>query len=328
MAMFGARKKPMYQGMDPEYNARNIPIAQAPVSGTIPMGQMQQQPQQQQRFKPNILGVIGDAMQVFGGGQATYMQGIQAEQARAQQARDRSAAMLEERNYEQGEWTRQEYERANAKPVNNDTVNDLNWYKSLSDDDRKLYHQMKPTISYRADGTPVAINPYDLQQGGARQGPQVGQVEDGHRFKGGDPANPASWEKIGGSAPQTQGNFPVSYEQFKRAIISQESGGRYGIANSEGSGALGLGQIMPDTAKALSRKLGLPYRPDLLAGSNQAARQYQEALTDAAVKEAWQYGGAGKDPRTSAQYYFAGPDKKGWGPKTRRYGQQVLGRIK
>lgn len=326
MALFG-RKRPMYQGMDPEYTARNIPIGQAPVSGTIPMGQMEQP--QQPRQKPHWLGVVGDSLSILGGGQAQYVPNFFNQQAQQRDAQAKSAAMLEGRAYDQGEWTRrQEYERANAKPVNNDTVNDLNWYKTLSDDDRKLYHQIKPTISYRGDGTPVAINPYDLQQGGQRQGPQVGQVEDGHRFKGGDPANPTSWEKIGGSAPQAQGGFPVNYNQFKRAIIQQETGGRYGVANAEGSGALGLGQIMPDTAKALSRKLGLPYRPDLLSGDRKQARDYQDVLTDAAVKEAWQYGGAGKDPQTSAQYYFAGPNKKGWGPKTRHYGQQVLGRIK
>ena len=120
--------------------------------------------------------------------------------------------------------------------------------------------------------------------------------------------------------------MPVAgFDAFKRAIISQESGGRYGIPNAEGSGAMGLGQIMPDTARSLSGKLGLPYRPDLLRGNNAEARQYQDRLTDAAVREAWDYGSG--DTRMAAHYYFAGPDRKGWGPKTRRYGEDILRRM-
>lgn len=118
---------------------------------------------------------------------------------------------------------------------------------------------------------------------------------------------------------------PAGFDGFKRAIIQQESGGRYGIPNAEGSGAMGLGQIMPETARALSQRLGLPYRPDLLAGKGSQARAYQDRLTDAALQEAWNYGRG--DPQTAAQYYFAGPDRKGWGPKTRRYGEDILRRL-
>ena len=88
---------------------------------------------------------------------------------------------------------------------------------------------------------------------------------------------------------------------------------------------MGLGQIMPDTARALSSRLGMPYRPDLLAGTGPQARQYQDRLTEAAVREAWNYGGG--DIRKAAAYYFAGPDRKGWGPKTRRYGNDIIRRM-
>lgn len=117
----------------------------------------------------------------------------------------------------------------------------------------------------------------------------------------------------------------AGFDAFKRAIIQQESGGRYGVPNAEGSGAMGIGQIMPETARSLASKLGLPYRPDLLAGTGQQARAYQDRLTEAAVREAWQYGGG--DTRKAAHYYFAGPDRKGWGPKTRRYGEDILKRM-
>lgn len=39
-------------------------------------------------------------------------------------------------------------------------------------------------------------------------GPEPGQVEDGYRFKGGDPARPENWEPVtGGPTPQASGNF-------------------------------------------------------------------------------------------------------------------------
>ena len=121
--------------------------------------------------------------------------------------------------------------------------------------------------------------------------------------------------------PRQSGGF----DNFKRAIIKQESGGRYGVTNTEGSGAAGLGQIMPDTAKSIATKLGLPFRPELLTGTSPLARSYQDKLTHAATQEAWQYGGG--DPRKAAAYYFAGPNKKGWGPKTSKYQQDILRRM-
>lgn len=114
-------------------------------------------------------------------------------------------------------------------------------------------------------------------------------------------------------------------DRFRRAIIAQESGGRFGIANTEGSGAMGLGQIMPDTARALAKRLGLEYRPDLLAGKSKEAQDYQIALTNAATEEAWNYGKG--DPSKAAAYYFAGPNQKGWGEKTRKYQSDILSKL-
>lgn len=125
-----------------------------------------------------------------------------------------------------------------------------------------------------------------------------------------------------GTPPAT---FRSDYGSFHRAIIGQETGGRYGIANAEGSGAMGVGQIMPDTARSLSRRLGLPFRPDLLAGTSPEAKQYQDRLTAAATREAWDYGSG--DVRTAAMYYHGGSNRQIWGPRTRRYADDVLGRL-
>jgi len=90
---------------------------------------------------------------------------------------------------------------------------------------------------------------------------------------------------------------------------------------------MGVGQVMPGTARNLAARIGLPYRPDLMAGTGSEERAYQDQITDAAVREAWKAGGAGKDLRTSAHYYFAGSDRSGWGPKTRQYGNDILQRL-
>lgn len=85
---------------------------------------------------------------------------------------------------------------------------------------------------------------------------------------------------------------------------------------------MGVGQQMPATAQALASRIGLPYRPDLMAGSDPASRQYQDAITTAAAREAWQAGGG--DPRVAAMYYHGGPNRSGWGPKTHGYAEHVL----
>lgn len=45
--------------------------------------------------------------------------------------------------------------------------------------------------------------------GGGQQsgGPQPGVIEDGYRFKGGNPADPASWEQVGGQTASPSGGF-------------------------------------------------------------------------------------------------------------------------
>lgn len=119
--------------------------------------------------------------------------------------------------------------------------------------------------------------------------------------------------------------FAPDYHSFKQAIIGQESGGRYGVPNAQGSGAMGVGQVMPETAKALASRVGLAYRPDLMAGNHPEARQYQDRITDAAVREAWT--ASRGNPRHAAMYYHGGSNRSIWGPKTHRYAEQVLARL-
>jgi hypothetical protein len=119
----------------------------------------------------------------------------------------------------------------------------------------------------------------------------------------------------------------VDFERFRKAIIDQESGGDYGVANAEGSGALGAYQFMPPTARALAERLGLPYRPELLQGSkgrSKEGRAYQDALGTAQLQDAIKFGGG--DIGKAGAFHFAGPNKSGYGPKTRKYEQDILRR--
>ena len=88
---------------------------------------------------------------------------------------------------------------------------------------------------------------------------------------------------------------------------------------------MGIGQIMPATARNLAQKTGVPYRPDLLSGTTDEARTYQNQLTNAALQEAWNYGGG--DARKAAHYYFGGSDQNKWGRKTRKYGDDIVRRM-
>ncbi|RPJ51257.1 MAG: lytic transglycosylase domain-containing protein [Chloroflexi bacterium] len=131
----------------------------------------------------------------------------------------------------------------------------------------------------------------------------------------------------GGSQPSqpSQPSAPIGFETFKSAIRQQESGGRYGVPNAEGSGAMGVGQVMPDTERALAKRIGIAYNPELSKGTSPEAMQYQDQIFDAAAKEAWAFGRG--NPAMAASYYFGGSDQNKWKGKTQKYAQEVTSRM-
>jgi hypothetical protein len=97
--------------------------------------------------------------------------------------------------------------------------------------------------------------------------------------------------------------------------------------NAEGSGAMGAYQFMPNTARALAKRLGIEYRPDLMRGAkgrSKEGREYQERLMDAQMEDILAF--AGDDVGRAGAYHFAGPNEKGYGPKTRQYEKDILRR--
>lgn len=108
----------------------------------------------------------------------------------------------------------------------------------------------------------------------------------------------------------------------------QESGGRVGIPGppTPYGRAFGLMQVQDGTGKEMAAKLGLAWRPDLMRGTDKAAAGYQRAIGEAYLREGLDRHGG--DPRKALMYYHGGPDQRLWGPKTRRYAEQVLSRMK
>lgn len=100
-----------------------------------------------------LLGVVGDSLAIAGGGQASYVPMMQENMLRRQAQAYAEQQYQRRRGDENADWmARQQWERANPKPVNNDTVNDFQWYKGLSPEDREIYHQMKPEYRQGPDG--------------------------------------------------------------------------------------------------------------------------------------------------------------------------------
>jgi hypothetical protein len=58
---------------------------------------------------------------------------------------------------------------------------------------QKLIEEYRQT---RASGITSKATPGAAAPAGAPKGPRPGTIQDGYRFKGGDPANPSSWERV------------------------------------------------------------------------------------------------------------------------------------
>jgi soluble lytic murein transglycosylase-like protein len=103
------------------------------------------------------------------------------------------------------------------------------------------------------------------------------------------------------------------------ALIQQESGGN-GMAVSS-AGALGSTQMLPDTAREVARKLGLPFNPRMLQSRDPKALAYQRQLGEGYLREGLEKTG---NLRDALRYYHGGPDRSIWGPKTNAYAESIL----
>ena len=115
-------------------------------------------------------------------------------------------------------------------------------------------------------------------------------------------------------------------ERVFQAVIEQESGGRAGVTGPQTryGRAQGLAQMLPETAREMAGKLGVPYRPELMTGTSPEAANYQYQLGLAYFKQGLAATG---NLRDALRYYHGGPDRSIWREKTNRYADEVAARL-
>jgi hypothetical protein len=138
----------------------------------------------------DAIGVLGDALQSFGGGQGSYVPMLLADQRRNQALQDTET----QRQRDVADWlAKEQWKRNNPEPKRNDTIDDFNWYKGLSTEDRATYDQMHPVWRTGPDGLPYPMA-RSAMGGQAPQGELPSFTAD-------------DWDKAGGSAGNGTGGF-------------------------------------------------------------------------------------------------------------------------
>lgn len=137
-----------------------------------------------------IAGNIGDFLLQYSGMDPIYQPAMQQKQAMAYDQQQRQATRRERLE----DWQAQEeYKRANPAPINNDTVNDFNWYKGLSPEDQRIYDAMHPIVVDVTDAAGRVTKqmvPRAQLIGGTGPRPAIGAVVADPRKQGGQAAPP------------------------------------------------------------------------------------------------------------------------------------------
>jgi len=90
----------------------------------------------------DIAGILGDAFSDRG---PLYTQRILGERDNQNNLQLLARQKEADRQTEMQDWqAKEQWKRDNPTPINNDTINDFNFYKGLSPEDRDVYHKMRP----------------------------------------------------------------------------------------------------------------------------------------------------------------------------------------
>lgn len=162
-----------------------------------------------------ILGLIGDALQTTGGGQATYAPMVAHERELETEGRQRLAELIARQQQRQQEREQALADRkalidyGNANPAPDSFQKAIMGAKidPNSERYRQLYEKRAEMLTNPVQlvsdgmGGTVAVRPNEAG------GLQPGHTEDGYTFMGGDPGDPSNWKQGGGVGGDT-GMFP------------------------------------------------------------------------------------------------------------------------
>ena len=143
-----------------------------------------------------LIGVLGDSLSIAGGGQAQYVPNLIDQRNRRQAQAYAEQTYQRRRGDEMSDWqAKQEWERANPAPVNNDTVADYKfWESTLTPEEFKVWRQNK-------------IDPPQYRQGPDGQFYRINTTPGG----GAPTFTEDDWNKgtpvTGGPTPRASGNF-------------------------------------------------------------------------------------------------------------------------
>jgi hypothetical protein len=163
MAMFGNKRQAF--GAIPGMGQMQPPMAQPQPQVGAMTPNTQAMTKKPGFFAPgqtgrHIVGFIGDALQQMSGGQPTYMPQMMQMKQQDAEIRARLQAALEKRKADREDFVfEQDYQRANPKPVNNDTTADYDYIASkLGKEAADNYLRLKTerpqtTIIDNGDGT-------------------------------------------------------------------------------------------------------------------------------------------------------------------------------
>ena len=162
LGMLGLAGKPKQQPGMMGGQMPVMPSGQALMQGAqVPQMPQQQMPQQAKKPGFNEPGGIGDTLKGIGAiwqdNPAAYNQILQNRQ-QAHHAQQQAMAQQQQQEAENAQWyERENWKRDNPAPVNNDTINDVNWYKGATDEDKRIYDMLHPIYKTGPDGLPYPV---------------------------------------------------------------------------------------------------------------------------------------------------------------------------